>query len=105
MTAEIKRYKKKPVEVEAVQIKDLYNKDIVAEIVEWGNGRIQSDVYYNMDPVLKIITSSGHHYASTGDWIIKGIDGNFYATTDENFQSLYEPDDSDTGCSNGIITW
>ena len=105
MTVEIKKYKKKPVQVEAVQIPDLDDADNVADILDWGDGHIRYDdeTYPMSGPVLGIETKSGHHYAIPGDWIIKGIDGTFYATTNETFQRLYEQDNGDSGM--GCITW
>ena len=107
MTTGIKKYKKKPVQVEAVQVPNLDNADAddVAEIIDWGGGRIfyDDETYPGSGPILGIETHSGHHYACPGDWIIKGIDGTFYATTNDTFQQLYEA--ADAGTTNGTITW
>lgn len=101
--AEIKKYKKKLMEVEAVQIPNLDDEDNVTDIIEWGEGHIVYDADTYTDPVLGIETKSGHHYACPGDWIIKGIDGTFYATTDETFQQLYVA--AEANSDTGYITW
>ena len=105
MAVEIKKYKKKPVQVEAVQIPDLSDAENVNDIIDWGEGRIFYDdqTYPRSGPILGIETHSGHHYACPGDWIIKGIDGTFYATTNETFQKLYE--EADGSSETGTITW
>ncbi len=105
MTVEIKKYKKKPVQVEAVQIPDLDDAENITDILDWGEGHIFYDdrTYPESGPILGIETHSGHHYACPGDWIIRGIDGTFYATTDDTFKKLYEIDDGNTGMR--CITW
>ena len=107
MAVEIKKYKKKPVQVEAVQIPNIDDEEDAAEIIEWGHGKLRYDdeTYPCSGPVIGLETSTGHHYACPGDWIIKGIDGTFYATTDDTFQKLYEEADTDVTTNNGVITW
>lgn len=82
----IKKYRKRPIEVEAVQILST----TASTIRDW----VDSDYITVKDiggsVVVEIITSTGSHMATNGDWLIKGIDGNFYAVTDETFRKLYE---------------
>lgn len=106
MTVEIKRYKKKPVQVEAVQIPDLSSEKNIEELLEWGEGHLfyDSNTYPLSGPVLGLETATGHHYACPGDWVIKGIDGTFYATTDDTFRKLYDECGGATTDPN-IITW
>lgn len=100
----VKHYIKRPLEVEAVQISN----DSIEEIEDWGNGLLQiiktvdSSTFYPRISV-KIRTSTGYHTAADGDWIIKGVDGNFYACTDEIFHKLYETNEN--SYENNVITW
>lgn len=41
--------------------------------------------------LLTLKTSSVMHLLDIGWWIIKGLDGNFKAVSDEKFQEYYEP--------------
>lgn len=106
----IPKYRKKPIVVEAMQVsRTNYNK-----IIDWGNGRIM----HNIDGgsgfamsiryaycILTIKTSTGTHTASEGDWIVKGINDEFYAMPDDTFKELYEPADENTDCTVPVIDW
>ena len=77
------KYRKKPVVIEAEQY--LGDDESVARIRQFvgkeldGNGR---DLF--------IETLEGTHTASPGDWIIKGIKGEFYPCKPDIFLSTYE---------------
>ena len=43
--------------------------------------------------VLVIPTLEGNHTASAGDWIIRGINGEFYPCKPDIFTATYEPVD------------
>lgn len=77
----VKRYRKKPVEVLAVQF-DGENK------VE-----IQKFVGKYLDQTVKgliISTLEGDHIASAGDYIIRGVNGEFYPCKPDIFRKTYE---------------
>jgi hypothetical protein len=80
-------FRKKPVVVEARQFKDTSYVDV--EIVRWCDG------YYsdNGDHAgsIAIHTLEGVMYASPGDWIIKGVNGEFYPCKPDIFEKTYEP--------------
>ena len=100
----IQTYRKKPIEVEAVQI----SKNSLKEILEWGNGHIKALSNDDGDVFLNVITDSGRHFAYVGDFIVKGIDGNFYAVPYQTFNELYEgvtENFSAKDNDNCIITW
>jgi hypothetical protein len=82
----IKKYRKRPIEVEAVRILST----TADAIREWVDSDYITVKTVDDAVVVEIITSTGSHMATTGDWLIKGIDGNFYAVTDETFRRLYE---------------
>lgn len=81
---------KKPITIEARQL----TKHNGAELVTWmqTNGGLGLDQGF-MDPdaegSLLINTPEGAMTAGTGDWIIKGINGEFYPCKDEIFQKTY----------------
>ena len=74
------RVRKKPVEVEAVQFKDNLPeiRKFARESVAYMAGR------------LKITTMEGDIFAEYGDWIIKGIKGEFYPCKPDIFEMTYE---------------
>lgn len=75
------RVRKKPVEVEAVQwIHGNYN-----EIIEFMGSKPE-----RIDGCLIIETLEGNHRADEGDWIIKGVHGEFYPCKPEIFNKTYD---------------
>lgn len=79
----IKRYRKKPVEIEAVQ----WTGDNLAELrkLEGFNA-----VHTCFGGRLNIKTYEGMIHASVGDYIIKGVQGEFYPCKPEIFKQTYE---------------
>lgn len=80
------RFRKKPVEIEARQI-DSADYDGMCEIVAWCGGRA---VDFHDDAVLAIDTLEGTMLASPGDWIIKGVAGEFYPCKRDIFEATYD---------------
>lgn len=76
------RYKKKPVEVEAVQF--LTNNFL--DVVKFTNDIAHSFV----DNTCIIPTLEGEHIATVGDFIIKGVKGEFYPCKPDVFAATYE---------------
>lgn len=81
----IKRFKKKPIIIEAIQY-DGTEKSF-NEIREWCD-TIEVTAY--RDKKLRIPTLEGFHDASIYDWIIKGINGEFYPYKPDIFDKTYE---------------
>lgn len=80
----IKQYRKKPVVIDAFLLWPVTtNKQ--AEAIAWCNGSRGPDggVYIN--------TLEGKMYAATGDYIIKGVNGEFYPCKPDIFEKTYEP--------------
>lgn len=95
------RFRKKPVVIEAVQLTwktwgqvcDLLG-SIVSEknpghLGEASDSCGESPPYIN----LTIPTLEGSHTALHGDWIIKGIKGEFYPCKPDIFGATYDPAD------------
>lgn len=76
------RYKKKPVEVEAVQF--LANNFL--DVVKFTNDTAHSFV----DNTCIIPTLEGEHIATVGDFIVKGVKGEFYPCKPDVFAATYE---------------
>lgn len=86
------KYRKKPVEIEAIQFFD--QPEELINIQEFmGNIDITIDYKDFNDPKLKIETLEGVMDASLGDWIIKGIKGEFYPCKPDIFELSYESSD------------
>lgn len=82
----IKKYRKKPVVIEAVQW-DGSNK---VEIQLFMNKYLDE---YSRRKELIIPTLEGKHIASLGDFIIKGVHGEFYPCKPDIFAKTYELED------------
>jgi hypothetical protein len=78
----IKQYRKKPVVIEAVQ----WTGDNRSEIFDFvGKFAVWGDV-----SGMIIKTLEGQHIASVGDYIIKGVNGEFYPCKPEIFEKTYD---------------
>ena len=83
------KYRKKPVIIEAIQFED--NSDRIIEIPEFMGGDTIRVNYEDKDnPYLKIETLEGIMKASVGDYIIKGVNGEFYPCKPDIFEKTYE---------------
>ena len=85
------RFKKKPVVIEAIKwdgklqtLRQLQSMGM--ETTSYGAGRKVDSI---VD--LKILTLEGAHQANVGDWIIKGVKGEFYPIINDIFFETYEP--------------
>jgi len=78
----IKKYKKKPVIVEAIQWTGHNTKEVLDFI-----GRDKIIAYFNY---FEIKTLEGNMRVNIKDWIIKGVEGEFYPCKPEIFEKTYE---------------
>ena len=83
----IKTYIKRPVEVQAVQWTG-ENRDEIEEFT--GGKAIFMDWLYGKTPDLIIPTLEGNHQALVGDYIIRGVKGEFYPCKPDIFVQTYE---------------
>ena len=84
----IKKYRKKPVVVEAMQI----TSDNGAEILEWANKGVKAG-FSNVSQVCDtfwVYTNHGRLDAYEPDYIIKSQFGEFYPCGDNNFVATYD---------------
>nr|WP_289038268.1 hypothetical protein [uncultured Allobacillus sp.] len=82
------KYRKKPVVIDAVQFKD--DSQIIEEIGQMMGGTTVIDYEKPDEPILKIETLEGTMIASEGDYIIKGVNGEFYPCKPDIFEKTYE---------------
>ena len=83
------QYRKKPVVIEAIQ----YDGDNWDDIEVWTDFRAK---HWRSSNVMAIETLEGTMTANVGDWIIKGVAGEFYPCKPDIFEATYEPT---TNCS------
>lgn len=83
-------FRKKPIIVEARQY---FNDADSVAVLEWINeGRLAAGkrLAERTNGVLTIPTLEGPHIASVGDWIIRGVVGEFYPCKPGIFAATYE---------------
>ena len=89
----MKRYTKKPVTVEAVQ----WTGENLQELKNFVGSSLEYDIQYDAREVgkgpaavdVRIRTLEGVHHATEGDFIIKGVHGEFYPCKPDIFQETY----------------
>lgn len=79
------RWRKKPVEIEAIQWLGEPNCEAVFAFIGLPHSDDEMD-----HSVLLIPTLEGTMEASPGDWIIKGVQGEFYPCKPAIFEATYE---------------
>jgi hypothetical protein len=83
------KYRKKPVVVEAFYyMEDRSNQDLAAL---WCGGRRAGGAF----ELIAIDTLEGTMYANPGDWIIRGVKGEFYPCKSDIFDATYEKVEDD----------
>jgi hypothetical protein len=84
------QYRKKPLEIEARLFEGESNG---REIARWCGGRFDIVTAGGSDdgvPDLSIPTLEGVMHANSGDWIIRGVQGEFYPCKPDIFAATYE---------------
>lgn len=82
-----KSYRKKPVEVVAVQVTE----ENIVFVAVWCGGSVQRLRDLNGTPIaLSIPTIEGIMRAEIGDYIIRGVEGEFYSCKRRIFEKTYE---------------
>lgn len=83
---EVKKYIKNPVEIEAILVEKIWFPNIAI----WCGGNVSQ--YYLKDELVDCIevkTLEGTMVAREGDYIVKGVQGEFYPVKDEIFRYTY----------------
>lgn len=84
ISEEVCKYAKKPVVIEAIQLSQ-YN---TVEVLTFCNN--SEIIASNEDGTISIKTLEGTMTASIGDYIIKGVKGEFYPCKPDIFEQTYE---------------
>ena len=82
------KYRKKPVVIEAMQLTDTNVLTVMNFI--GGVGIVVVGYGYNDEPFIKIRTLEGEMLAAIGDYIIRGVKGEFYPCKPDIFEMTYE---------------
>ena len=85
------RFKKKPVVIEAVQFTGTNHGEIFAFCPAASNNTGEGPSGQGVSNTLWIETLEGGHVASRGDFIIKGVKGEFYPCKPDIFAATYDP--------------
>lgn len=85
----IQKWRKKPVVIEAI----LFDGSITSmnEIVGWVGDNKGSALMSPSEKSIFIGTLEGTHRADPGDYVIKGVKGEFYPCKPDIFAQTYEP--------------
>lgn len=82
------KYRKKPVVIEAVQFLD--TAESIQELAAFIDRTVRIG-YATKPPTVTVRTLEGVMEANEGDFIIKGVKGEFYACKPDIFYMTYEP--------------
>jgi hypothetical protein len=84
------KFRKKPVEIEAMPVHDDLNQ--IFEVVKWihSNGGELTDPLHTFDCTFRIRTLEGEMAVNVGDWVIRGVQGEFYPCRGDIFEATYE---------------
>lgn len=83
------RYRKKPVVIEAVQYDPCNQEPVIDWLDEHGWQWINQFGFR----IKTLESGDGWHEVSPGDWIIKGVKGEFYPCKPDIFDATYESAD------------
>jgi hypothetical protein len=93
------KYRKKPVEIEAIQF--FYgNEESENKLIDFCGdhvtndchdiGDILTDIHFGVPTTLYVKSLEGNMKISHGDFIIKGVNGEFYPCKPDIFEKTYE---------------
>lgn len=94
----MQKYRKKPVEIDAVQL-HMSNMENLIEQMRRDGYEVESFSQPPMRAIsgLKIKTLEGTMQANFGDWIIKGVQGEYYPCKPDIFEKTYDLVSEDNG--------
>lgn len=84
------KFRKKPVVIEAWQVPS-EGESCCDEMTTWLLGAPPETMESQHDGSIAIHTLEGVMTANPGDWIIKGVKGEFYPCKPDIFEQTYEP--------------
>jgi len=84
----MQKFRKKPVVIEAIQFNGFED---YLQIVDWMQASSSTYEQGYSTPEMWVQTLEGRMSARPGDWIIKGVAGEFYPCKPDIFEATYEP--------------
>jgi hypothetical protein len=91
------KFRKKPVVIDAVQFVEPVTPEGAEQLREF----LEGCSWLRTSKGLVIKTLEGDMLASSGDWIIKGVNGEYYPCKPEVFAKTYEAENVDKACPCG----
>lgn len=85
------KFRKKPVVIEAVQWCGAADTNRIINWLAQQKANIEGWLFHDHD--ITIPTLEGDHRAMPGDWIIRGVKGEFYPCKPDIFEATYEAAD------------
>lgn len=82
------KYRKKPVVIEAVKYQAEFGNNRIMNWLAQQDANVKDWLFH--DGEIIIPTLEGQMKVSDGDWIIKGVKGEFYPCKPDIFESTYE---------------
>ena len=82
----MQKFVKKPVVIEAIQ----YDGANITEVENFVGGKLPTVMNSNKDTLIVVSTLEGDMKAVAGDWIIKGVKGEYYPIKSEIFFKTYD---------------
>jgi hypothetical protein len=85
------KYRKKPIVIDAIQFDGSYEQVAAFFPPSWSGLRWFSESVSGRPPCIEMNTLEGVMTAMPGDWIIRGVKGEFYPCKPDIFAATYEP--------------
>jgi len=90
-----KRYRKKPVVIEAIQFNGLGDYLKICEWIDQSESTLSAhEMVEFRTPIMLVNTLEGTMAANPGDYIIKGVQSEFYPCKPDIFETIYEEADT-----------
>ena len=90
--ADTRAWRKKPVVIEAMRYTG--EQENIYLLLKWAHGGLPPEANTILTPQysgMLVRTLEGYLHASVGDWIIRGVKGEFYPCKPDIFAATYEP--------------
>lgn len=85
-----RRYRKKPVVVEAIHFDGTYGS--CGDVIAWSGGKVVEMMGHPDGRLrMQVVTPEGNMIASPGDWIVLGTEGEYYPVKPDAFAATFEP--------------
>lgn len=82
------KYRKKPIVIEAIKYQVEFGNNRMINWLALHGARIEGWLFH--DGAITIPTLEGNMTASDGDWIIRGVKGEFYPCKPDIFEATHE---------------